>query len=507
MRRDSTFLNWQTIWAAGLAAITLFLSLYNLERFPSPWFDEGIHLLVAKRLALVGEYRFGPAVGPTVFFPVAAAFRLLGIRLLSARLAMAGYLLLCVAVFYALVRRISGWKVATVGTLLLLSSPGVNLLYWGRQVLGEVPAAMFFLLGTLTWWGALQEERRSQKRYKLILSGLLFGLAVLTKNQFLLLLPAWLVLWIADRLYYRQAGASGFALPLLTVIFCATAWYAGQTLLFPNGQGLATQDVQEWSSALRRGVFVLSTARMGDALKFLTGKDVFYAWSLPGCLYAALRSARRSREGLQWAMLTAVAGVWLLWFVFLSVGWPRYAFPPLMLSAFFIAQAFHDLTDGYRISAGRILEGIRTGQSDAPLLGRAALITLLVLILLRPLQARFTEIVSSNDDAPWQIAAYIQEHLPEDMEIETYEPEVCFLSGHSCHLPPGWVMNASIAYAWYGAPPPSDYYDFRERGAPYLLIGDFGRWVHLYDPETVARDYELEASFGGYELYRLREGR
>jgi len=67
-------------------------------------------------------------------------------------------------------------------------------------------------------------------------------------------------------------------------------------------------------------------------------------------------------------------------------------------------------------------------------------------------------------------------------------------------------MDASIRYAWYGAPPPSEYYDFRVHGAPYLLIGDFGRWVHLYDPGVVERDYELCVSIGGYELYRVKQG-
>jgi hypothetical protein len=43
---------WQILWTTLLIVIVLFLALYDLEYFPSTWFDESIHLLVAKKLAL-----------------------------------------------------------------------------------------------------------------------------------------------------------------------------------------------------------------------------------------------------------------------------------------------------------------------------------------------------------------------------------------------------------------------------------------------------------------------
>lgn len=122
--KRSSLISWRALWTAILVVIVLFLTLYNLEYFPPTWFDEGIHLLVARKLALEGKYRFGPAVGFTVFLPITAAFRVAGVGLLPARLVMVGYLLLCVAAFYTLARYLGGWKVATAGTLLFVSSPG-----------------------------------------------------------------------------------------------------------------------------------------------------------------------------------------------------------------------------------------------------------------------------------------------------------------------------------------------------------------------------------------------
>jgi 4-amino-4-deoxy-L-arabinose transferase-like glycosyltransferase len=495
------------LWTAILALIVLFLALYNLESFPPTWFDEGIHLLFARKLALEGKYRFGPALGPTVLFPIAAAFRIAGVGLLSARLVMVGYLSLCLAAFYVLAHHLGGWKVATVATALFVSSPGTNLLRWGRQALGEIPATLFFLLGTLLWLKTLAKENASHRRVRLVLTGVLLGLAILTKNQFSLLLPAWLLLWVADRLYFRQAHHSDFILPILSALICVAVWYVGQRFFFPAGEQMASQNVQEWSNALSRGFFTFSPRRMLDAFKFLIGQDAFFAWVVPGVLYAALRSLQRSKEGLHWALLLAVTTVWFSWFLLLSVGWPRYAFLPLTISSILVARLFHDLTEGYCASIKEPVEGFRFEQWGLRHAGKIALMALLLIMVLRPLQGRFTEVLTSREDAPKRITAYIVEHLPPDAEIETYEPEVCFLSGYNCHLPPHSIMDASIKYVWYNSSPPSEYYNFQEYGAPYLLIGEFGRWVHLYNPETVARHYELEVSIGNYELYRVKQGR
>ncbi len=493
---------WKACLGLVLAASILFLSLYNLEYHPSTWFDEGWHLLAAEALALKGLYGFGPAVGPTVFFPVAAMFNVAGVGLLQARVVMAIYLLLTTCAFYALALRLYGHRTALVALLFFVSSPGINLLRWGRQVLGEVPAGLFFLAASLIWLKTIEKD--DHPKSKLVLTGVLMGLAILTKNQFLLLVPAWLALWVADRVYYRQGSHSDFLLPLLCAICCVVAWYVGQRFLFPAGQRLAQQNVEEWSSSLSRGILTFSSPRALDSVKFLTGKDTFYAWVLPAWLYTTLLSLHRSKEGLRQAFLALVVAVWLIWFTLLSVGWPRYAFLPLTVTAIFVARLFHDVTDGFRIPVRELWSSIRIGRCDFAAIGKLALLALLAIIIFRPLQARFSEVASQEDTSPQAMAAYIKAHVEPEVQIETWEPEICFLTGYRCHFPPGWTMDAAIKYVWYDAPPPSQYYDFRQHDAQYLLIGDFGRWTHLYEPEIVGRHYELCTSIGGYELYRVK---
>jgi len=493
---------WKTYLSLILVAIVLSLSLCNIEYYPPTWFDEGWHLLVAKALALKGQYRFGPAIGPTVFFPIAAMFRVAGVGLLQARLVMAAYLLLTAYIFHALVRYLHGTRTALVAVLLFVSSPGVNLLRWGRQALGEVPAALFFLAASLVWLRAI--EKRGRRKVNLILAGVLLGLAILTKNQLLLLVPAWLALWIANRLYFRQCTHSDFLLPLLCATCCVIGWYVGQRSLFSAGQQLAQRNVEEWSGSLSRGILTFSPHRALDGIKFLTGQDAFYAWALPAWLYVTLLSLRRNKAGLRQALFALTAAVWFAWFVLLSVGWPRYAFLPLTLTAIFVAQLFHDLTDGFRLPVKELRAAVRAGHWDLAAIGRLALLGLLAIMILRPLQARFDEVVSQRNNSPQAMAAYITTHVEPEAQIETWEPEVCFLTGYKCHFPPMQAMDEAIKYVWYDAPPPSEYYNFLQYGAQYLLIGDFGRWTHLYDPDVVSQHFELCTSIGNYELYRMK---
>jgi len=149
----------ELIWLPliGLAFVFV-LAFTNLVDFPLTWFDEGSHLHVPKTLVRFGVYAdysrdgfryFGPTigVGPTVMLPIAAAFKLFGIGLFQARVIMALYLVGAVIVFYGLARLLGGPRLALVATALLVVTPGLGLVEYGRQVLGEVPGLLFTLAG------------------------------------------------------------------------------------------------------------------------------------------------------------------------------------------------------------------------------------------------------------------------------------------------------------------------------------------------------------------------
>src|SRR5262249_43890149 len=188
-------------WIA-FALIAVVLATYHLDRYPSTWFDEGSHLHVPKDLIQFGVYAdrssdgfhyFGPTigVGPTVMLPIALAFRLAGIGLLQARLVIVLYMLASIALLCLLAGRRYGWATALVAATLLVVTPGVDFLTTGREVLGEVPAFAFLLVGIYFWWRSLEARRETAA---ILGAGLGFGLAALTKNQFgLVLVPTFVL--------------------------------------------------------------------------------------------------------------------------------------------------------------------------------------------------------------------------------------------------------------------------------------------------------------------------
>ncbi len=210
-------------WLPELAitAILLFFALRELGTFPAAWADEGLFLIVAKMIAagkgyvlpLLNDewaYPYFLNVGPTLIYPPALFIRLFGLSVTVARIPMVLYLLGATLLFYLFTLRTLGRRDARWATLLLVTfSAFINT---GKPMLGEIPA-MFFLLGGLL----MLEKSAGWKRT--VGSGLLFGLAFLSKITFGLILPALGVAWLraAYKREWREVGALT-CIGLLTVL-------------------------------------------------------------------------------------------------------------------------------------------------------------------------------------------------------------------------------------------------------------------------------------------------
>ncbi len=495
----------------ALACLTVFFSFYNLTMYPAPdsmpgYIDDAMHLLAAERIAFNGQYDFGPAVGPTLLLPIAMVMRIFGPSHFPAHVVMAVILLLNVGAFYALVRQLSDWKVSWVATVLYVVSPGTYVVYLGRRVMGEVPAVLFLMAGLLIWFKALVEPQQNRRWIRLALAGILLGLGILTKNQLFLVVPVAFLIWLLDRLYYRQAKNSDPAFLIVPALAIVACWYIIEWFLLPNGQELAARNLFQWADAPTRGIFTFSPRQMSAALYLLTDRNMLYGFALPGVLYAGFRSLQRSKEGLRWAILFAVTAVWLVWFTFFSIGWYRYAFPAITLSTIFVACFFGDLTGGYRLRAREFVAGVRFRNWNPVPVVQAVFIAFLLIATARGAAGRWRDIVDTTSTSHEQMADYIVKHVPGDDVIETFDPEICFLSRHTCSLPSGAMQDAIIRYVWYGGPAPSTFY---RPHAPYLLVGYPTAMSGLYDMQAIRRDYELEVSFGvdypaRYDLYRKK---
>jgi hypothetical protein len=483
------------------AAVLLLLATYHLDLYPTTWFDEGSHLHVPKALVQFGVYAdtssegfryFGPTtgIGPTIMLPIAAVFKLFGIGLLQARLVITAYLAVALLGFAVLARRYYGGVAAVLATALLVTSPGVDLLYFGRQVLGEVPAFAFLMLGLLAWRSATDRPAISTRQ--LVLAGLAFAMVALTKNQFsLILVPTFVVAALLDRAYYRAVGIRAYALPLLGV--CVGI---GLGLVVEFAPALVSQDFGQTLVAYRDAsagaIFVFSPARIASSLKFLASADVFGYWGLPAVIYAVILSCQPSRRGAQQALLTIFVILGLAWYAFGSIGWARYAFPALAITAIFVARLVVDIT--------RAL--LRTGLSQAPVV--VAVATLMVLVVGSPLVLETQKIVSTPDRSPQQLAAYLDANVPPTSVIETWEPELGFLSNHAFHYPPTGWLDRAVRAQWLASAGPRQEYDPIEAAHPDLLVvGRFGKYTGVYTTLVEQLGTGPVASFGEYDVYRL----
>ncbi len=489
--------------------IILFLAFYNLPNYPTTWFDEGSHLHVPKTLITMGVYAdyssdgfryYGPTlgVGPTVMLPIAAIFRLLGIGLLQARLIIVLYLLAAIWGFYILALQLGGHRFALISGALLIVTPGVALLEYGRQVLGEVPG-FFFLVAGLALWFTLW-DKSGWRRLSLV--GLLFGLSTITKNQYLLVLgPALLLSWLANLAYYRTLPQRFFIIPGLITAGAFALWQV--YLILYLGPATAHDNLVMLREATAGAALVFSPALMQRSLKELLSLNVYLGWLIPVLIYGFFLIIPRHRDGQKWSILFVFIAVNLIWFVVASISWIRYAFPGLALSSLFVARFFDDITDGYNLSISSIKMAAYKGQllpaRDTVRWG--ATIWLAIMIVL-PLGQVTRNVVAPSFNAPVAMAKYLDEHVPTDAVIETWEPEMGFLTNHNYHFPPSGLLNKAIAYIWLNGPAPSNDYDFLAGQRPqYVLVGGFARWVNLYPNDVLEKNYKLITRIGDYELY------
>ena len=512
MNDNSTKLLGQAQAALKIAAIALviFLALTNLTAFPTTWYDEGSHLHVPKTLVQVGVYAdrssegfryYGPTigVGPTVMLPITLVFKLLGAGLLQARLVMVLYLLAAIIVFFRLASELAGRPFAWVATALLVTSRGIALLETGRQVLGEVPGFMFVAASLYLWFTAWEKANWQ----RLVLVGLFLGLAVVTKYQYLLVLaPALSLAWLANLVYYRSAPQRVFIIPGAVAGLIFGLWQVYMILYL--GPATAGENLSALRTAAAGAALVFSPALMKRGLQELLSLKVYLVMLAPALMYGVTLSLPRQRTGHQWGTLWLIVVVNLVWYVVASVSWIRYAFLGLAISSLFVARLFRDVTDGFQIDWAASWANLRKGQA-MPIrqaLNWVMLAWLIVMIVL-PLGQTARSIVMPSLNAPIAMATYMNENVPSQALIETWEPEMGFLTDHNYHFPPQLLLNTAVGYVWLNGKPPAQEYDFVQTQSPeYVLVGGFARWVSLYPADWLAKHYQLVTHMGGYELFQ-----
>jgi len=490
------------------AVLVVFLAAWRLVDYPLIWYDDGVYLHIPKTLVLHGVYAdyssegfryYGPTigVGPTVLLPIAAVFKVAGIGLLQARLVMVVYLLAAIVMFWRLAGWLGGRRLAWVATALLISSRGVGLIQYGRQVLGEVPGFFFLAIGLLLWFTTW--EKSTCRRLAAV--GVLLGLAVVTKPQlFIVLAPALTLAWLANVVYYRSAPQRLFLVPGLLVAACFAAWQLYVVAFL--GPGAVRENLALYHAATANAAAVFSPVLMKSSVKELLSQQVYLGGLLPGVAYGLFLAIPRDRHGQQWGVLLLLVLADLGWYVLASVGWTRYAFPALALSSLLVARIFCDLTDGCRLDVRALRQGADALRTQGL---RAVLLTVLIVMIAAPLRLTARDILFPPFNGPSAMAAYLNEHVRQTALIETCEPEMGFLTDHRYHFLPQRLAYQALGFLYQGKPSPAEGYRFVQEESPdYVLVGWFASWVGMYAAPALAERYDRVAQFGAYQLYALR---
>lgn len=481
--------------AAILIGLILLLAFVNLPYAPRTWFDEGSHLHVPETLVRYGVYAdissegfryFGPTigVGPTVMLPVALAFAIAGVDLLPARLVIVAYLFAALWLFYRLARQLHGGRLALLTVLLLLASRTrgfEGMVEYGRQVLGEVPGLAWLGAGLLAYTLAIFQPAR-RRRYAL-LAGAGFGLALITKNQFALIVaPGLGLLALFDWRYFRVGD---WWLRLAPPII-AGGMFAGWLLIMLAFLGPAdfSANLAKTRQAAGGAIFVFDLEASLRAIRYLA--QVYGGLLIPALGYSLWRCRRGGAAAFAELVPTLLAVLWLSWYL-VSLGWPRYAFPAVALGAPAVARMIGDLM-------------VWLWQRRQPVLAVGAGAYLAVVIgFALSLTAR---IVATPDYSAHRMAAFLNQAVPTDLIIETWEPELAVLTDHTYHYVPTELLDGAVRRAWLGGPPVA--YDGLAAQPPYVLTGPFSAYTGIYSVDALARDYTIIFSAGPYTLWQRR---
>jgi len=478
--------------------------LIDLDRLPAPGWDEGWTMAVARNWVERGHYgqmlsdQPGTS-GLSAAFPtvasVALSFKILGVGVWQARLVTGLYTLIALVVWYALARRASDRVTASValGVLLLASAdPALHPIMTGRQVLAEPLMMAALLIGYLSLTQALAVRRVRSIGWLLIAIGA-WSVALITKVQ---PLPFWamsLLVPIGWLLLRRQWRSSAWM--LLALI----GSLLGMRLL----PGLIEAVVQQpISGQLLAGLTDVTALVLLPQVRLLT-LVLAAQIALPtviGWLYVARQQAHVwgapvddwSRAVLH-AMLLTFAGSWLAWYLFLSRGSVRYAFPAVFVGSLFVAQLLGVITDGFRARDwARTIIG--TAQFNWRRVGGLLFIGLLTAMVWLNMHWISDAIAEARlNDAPAQeAAAFLNTQTPPGALIETYNSELFVLLERPYHYPPDQTNVAlirDVTRANFGAAVQLSAddqallnYDALAADPDYVVVGPANElWRRLYD--------------------------
>jgi 4-amino-4-deoxy-L-arabinose transferase-like glycosyltransferase len=495
-------------WAFSIFAISLvlFLGTYHQPFYPATWIDEGFVEQGASNLIEHGLYAMRSsegfrvfdqpliANGPGVVLPVTASFALFGEGLLQARLVIVVFMLAAVVLFFVISKNLFGTPAALISTFFLMAVPGEGFIYYGRQVLGNVPAFSYFLAG----YALLLFTITRKNRIYPIISGLCFGLAMTTKGQYMLLLPILIGVFCLDLFYYKRIGLVASLLILLTTGMVTGIWYLVQFLsLGWSGFLNALAAVQSSSH-----VTVMAVRPDHILSNLITlARSGIWLFVLPGWLFALWSCRQRSVDSVKMLLPVVFVPIWLGWFVFLSIGWTRYLFDAymvgLLFSGYFIVVLYGWTVDRLQ----------KQGSGKRIILPAGGILLLLIMVSIGAYSflKELRQIVSPPDRSVTEFSNLLEQTVSHDAVVESWEWQMDVFTPLNYHHPENGVVDDYTGKIFLGTELKKSY-DPLQYSPDYLVDGPFSKWTGVYAQALKEGCCTLVDQSGAYDLYVVNKG-
>lgn len=503
---DWKAINLRRLFIALAVFSLLTLGMYNQPYYPVTWFDEGLALQGALNLVNHGQYAMRSvegfrvldqpliANGPGLVIPMAVIFKIFGVGLLQARVVAVVFFIAAALMFFRISSALYSVPSALVSIFLLFSIPDEGFLFYGRQALGNVPALMYFFIGFL-FYLALGKTKQT---YYAILSGLFLGLALVTKGQYWIFVPVLGLVIAADYFYYKQIQPINSILVLAVMLACGALWFGVQYKLV--GAENFDAHIAALDSSSEVTILAFRPGRIPGNIWYLI-RSGFLFFVAPGLALSFLESRQRTLLGLGKFMLAVFVSVWILWFIFASVGWPRYVFEAFSIGLIFSGEAFYRMYLFIRKSWNTRGNGLTLRQ---PALYASSLFLLAGLAWAGiGLFHQIKDIDVRYDTTPEKFSDYIIQNIPVDTVIESWEWEIDLLTpNHTYHHPVNRWVDLRTAETQFGEMP-GETYDPMAYHPEYLIDGPFSKWTGMYAEFLAGGCCVSVVTVENYTLYKI----
>ncbi len=319
--------------------VVFFLSsaLYGFPDSPSPWFDPGINLGIARTYAEDGIFTLRLSPGEYVqnrplmtttnyplFLPLSISFKLFGVGLAQAKLVMFLFLLAFLILAFVLVKKWYGIRSALFGVALVVTF----LPLYGNGMsggLGEVPGLFYLLLGLLF----LEKE----KNWQIFFCGLFFGLCGATKVFYLVILGA-----LGASELYKAVKEKNFPIKrwILLALGIAIPLIIWMRTLLPDGLSLlgAKQALEYYRNPYSVGSTIFS-----NIIKFFTETTLIHFLILAVAFLSFFAIHLWKRKLYQGEILLFIFFILNILFFLRTPGWFRYLFPAHIILLLFFPVA------------------------------------------------------------------------------------------------------------------------------------------------------------------------